>query len=87
MSLLMLTLLACEPTADAPFQGGMFQLTTEGVTDECYDNAMNVVFMPEGTPNDFANLTELPGVDAAALALLAEVPMENLSLSHCQSRI
>ena len=55
-------LLACESTAsDAEsFQGGSFQFTTIGVSDQCYDGAFNTIFMPEGTPEDFETAIELP---------------------------
>ena len=54
--------LACEPTSsDATgFEGGNFQFTTIGVSDQCYDGAFETIFMPEGTPEDFETPIELP---------------------------
>ncbi len=45
---------------EGSFVGGSFQFTTYGVEDLCYDGAFEVIFMPEGTPNDFANPIDLP---------------------------
>lgn len=45
----------------ASFEGGTFQFTTNAVSDACYDGSMELVFMPEGTANDWAATTELPG--------------------------
>jgi hypothetical protein len=61
----MLTLflfLACESSASDPagFQGGDFQFTTTGVDDQCNDGAFDVIFMPEGTPEDFETPIEIP---------------------------
>ena len=42
------------------FEAGTFQFTTTAVDDDCYDQAFSVIFMPEGTANDWATTTELP---------------------------
>lgn len=44
------------------FEGGTFQFTTTGVQDGCYDGAFKVIFMPEGTANDWDVTTEVPGM-------------------------
>ena len=62
--MLLLLSLACVPEGGPDdFLGGDFQLTTQDVDDRCYDGAMTSVFMPEGTPNDFAANTWLPAED------------------------
>ncbi len=43
------------------FEGGTFQFTNIGVDDGCYDGSFNVIFMPEGTANDWDITTEIPG--------------------------
>lgn len=67
--------LACVPADTTDFEGGEFQLTTlavdeplgadpdDGTQRSCYDGAMTTVFMPEGTPNDFAAATYIPSWD------------------------
>ena len=44
------------------FSGGNFQLTTHEAKDECLDDALSVLFMPNGTdkPYDLQFPTELP---------------------------
>ncbi len=44
------------------FSGGNFQLTTHEAKDECLDNALSILFMPDGTdkPYDLQFPTELP---------------------------
>jgi hypothetical protein len=62
--MIVLFLFACESTAKdgEGFQGGSFQFTTTGVDDQCNDGALDLVFMPEGTPQDFEKPIELPSV-------------------------
>ena len=57
-------LVACNPSGSAEdFTSGDFQLTTQDVDDGCLDGGMEALFMPEGTPNDFANAIYLPAED------------------------
>lgn len=62
--LFLLLNIACDSTATEGegFVGGDFQFTTTGVDDQCNDGAFDVIFMPEGTAEDFENPVELPGV-------------------------
>jgi len=50
--------------APADFKGGNFQMTTTAVVDGCTDKALEAVFMPEGKPNAWAVVTELPSHSA-----------------------
>lgn len=46
-----------DPTA---FTGGNFDFMTTGVTDGCSDGAFELIFMPEGTDEEWAYPVELP---------------------------
>ncbi len=67
LPLALLVLAACGEKDDtagfdySTFEAGTFQFTTNAVSDACYDGSMSLVFMPEGTANDWAATTELPG--------------------------
>lgn len=57
-------LAACTPSGNnADFEGGNFQFTTQSVNDGCLDGGMEVLFMPEGTPADFASPIYIPALD------------------------
>ena len=62
---LLLSIFACTTGGTDDFTGGDFQITTTAVSDACYDGAMATVFLPEGdgTTNDWADATYLPGWD------------------------
>jgi hypothetical protein len=63
-ALLAVLLVACNPSGGgADFASGNFQLTTQDVNDGCLDGGMEVLFMPEGTPNDFASTIYIPALD------------------------
>lgn len=47
-------------TTDAGFEGGTFQFTNQAVDDQCLDGGFNVLFLPDGSPNDWQNTIELP---------------------------
>lgn len=46
------------------FSGGTFTVTVESVDDQCFDNAMNTVILPEGVAVDLPEPVTLPAVDA-----------------------
>lgn len=63
-ALVLFALAACTPSGTgADFTSGNFQLTTQSVDDGCLDGGMEVLFMPEGTPNDFAAAIYIPALD------------------------
>ncbi len=49
---------------DAEFSGGTFTVTVESVDDQCFDNAMNTVILPEGVAVDLPEPVALPALDA-----------------------
>lgn len=52
-----------EEDTTAEYAGGSFTITIEDVQDLCYDGTFSVIFMPEGTPTDFANPVDLPALE------------------------
>ncbi len=64
-SLAALALLAgcTEDDTSSDYVGGTFTVTIEAVDDDCQDGGFEVLFMPEGTPTDFANPIELPALE------------------------
>jgi hypothetical protein len=59
--LIVLFLAACTPSSGGgDFTSGDFQLTTQSVDDGCLDGGMEVLFMPEGVPSDFASTIFMP---------------------------
>jgi hypothetical protein len=57
-------LMGCDPSDDpADFTSGDFQFSTQAVSDGCLDGGMEVLFMPEGIPTEFANPIYIPAVD------------------------
>jgi|GEM_PF-3343839 len=51
-----------EDDTSADYAGGTFTITIEDVQDDCYDG-IAVIFMPEGTPTEFANPVDLPAFE------------------------
>jgi len=51
---------------DLSWSGGQFQMTSQGVTDNCADGAFTSLLMPEGddTPTDWEHLIEVPSWEA-----------------------
>ena len=61
---LLSTFVACgektEDTAEeTSFESGSFLFTNQAVADQCLDGGFNVLFLPDGTPNDWQNEIEL----------------------------
>ena len=60
------SLIACgdkdteETGAEAGFEAGTFLFTNQAVDDQCLDGGFNVLFIPDGTANDWQNPVELP---------------------------
>lgn len=46
------------------FSGGSFTVTVESVQDNCFDNAMNTVILPEGVAVDLPEPVSLPALSA-----------------------
>lgn len=71
--ILFFALLACSKNdsdieieeVDEDFYGVDHQITTQSVDDQCFDGAMNALFMPQGsnTPHDFEYLVYIPSLD------------------------
>jgi hypothetical protein len=51
-----------EDDTTADYAGGSFTVTIEDVQDDCYDG-IAVIFMPEGTPTEFASPVDLPSYE------------------------
>lgn len=49
-----------DANSEAGFEAGTFQFTNQEVSDQCLDGGFNVLFLPDGTPNDWQNTIELP---------------------------
>lgn len=83
--LMLIAAMACTTEGTDDFTGGNFVLTTIGVEDGCYDNALNTVFLPEGdgTTNDWANAVYLPGFDElpAEVDIDLQEPFQDLTVT------
>ena len=65
---------ACSPSGGSDaFESGDFQLTTQDVNDGCLDGGMEVLFMPEGTPSDFASTIFIPAEDELPLTYTVDI--------------
>ncbi len=86
--LMLLAAIACTTEGADDFTGGNFTVTTIGVEDGCYDNALNTVFLPEGdgTTNDWANAIYLPGFDElpAEVEIDLQEPFQDLTVTFEQ---
>jgi hypothetical protein len=49
-----------EGSDETGFESGSFQFTNQSVADQCLDGGFNVLFLPDGSPNDWQNEIELP---------------------------
>ena len=62
----------------AEFSTGRFQMTSQGVEDNCGGGAFSVLLMPEGedTPTDWEYLIELPGWDDMATRVPLNIDLQ-----------
>jgi hypothetical protein len=66
------------------FTGGNFQLTTHEAKDECLDDALSILFMPDGTdkPYDLQFPTELPAYKdlPKSFTMKLQAPFSNMEV-------
>ena len=61
------------------FDRGFFQMTSQGVTDNCGGGAFSALLMPEGddTPTDWEHTIEIPGWDDMATRVTYEIMLQD----------